>query len=235
MAMMLLPAVIYAGLYIGQKFPPTERAEAGVPFGDMFKEIARPLFIVLWLCMWLTAATELGPGQWIANIFNDVMKGSAGAGILVLVWINGLMYLLRQFGGPVVHKVSPVTLIASTSVLAAVGLWLYTLAATPVMWFVAAAVFAVGVAFWWPSMLGITSEQFPRGGALLLALIGGTGSISTAVAGPVMGWINDTFGPKMVLPIWSSLPVVIFIVFMLVHLYDRSKGGYQIEKIQRHK
>jgi MFS family permease len=238
MAMMLVPAVIYVFLYLGQKFPATERAEAGVPFGDMFKEALRPLFIVLWLCMWLTAATELGPGQWVANIFNDVMRKfpwSEGAGILLLCWINGLMYLLRQFGGPVAHRISPVSLITCTSVLAALGLWLYTVATTPVMWFAAAAIFAVGIAFWWPTMLGITSERFPKGGALLLALIGGTGSISTAVAGPVMGKINDLYGPKAVLPIWSSLPVVIFVVFLLIHLSDRAKGGYKIEKIGQRK
>jgi MFS family permease len=160
---------------------------------------------------------------------------SEGAGILLLCWINGLMYLLRQFGGPVAHRISPVSLITCTSVLAALGLWLYTVATTPVMWFAAAAIFAVGIAFWWPTMLGITSERFPKGGALLLALIGGTGSISTAVAGPVMGKINDLYGPKAVLPIWSSLPVVIFVVFLLIHLSDRAKGGYKIEKIGQRK
>jgi len=180
--------------------------------------------------MWLTAAIELGPGQWIANIFNDVMKGSA-AGILLLVWINGLMYLLRQFGGPVAHKFSPVQLIASSSVLAAIGLWMFSLAASPFMWFLAAAIFAVGIAYWWPTMLGITSERFPKGGALALAIIGGSGSISTAVAGPVMGWINKTFGPEKVLPIWSALPVVLLIVFVLIALSDKAKGGYKVEKL----
>ena len=112
MLLMLVPSVWYAFLFAGQPFPPTERAAAGVPFGDMFKEILRPLFIVIWLCMWLTAATELGPGQWVSNIFNDVMKSSAQAGILVLVWVNGIMYLMRQFLGGTAHRVSPIALIA---------------------------------------------------------------------------------------------------------------------------
>ena len=81
-------------------------------------------------------------------------------------------------------------------------------------------------------MLGITSERFPRTGAFGLALIGGTGSISTAVAGPVMGLINDKLGPEKVLPIWAILPVVISIVFFLIYLSDRAKGGYRVEKIQ---
>jgi len=227
MSLMLLPAVAYAIMLITLKFPKTERVAAGVSFGDMVKELFNPLFLVVWACMWLTAATELGPGQWVANIFNDMMKGWSGAGILVLVWINGLMYLLRQFGGGLAHRISPVRLIATSAIVAAAGLWLFSIATSPVMWFVAAGLLAAGTAFWWPSMLGITSERFPRGGALLLAVIGATGSFSTAVAGPVMGYINDTYGPDKVLPIWALLPVAILVVFTLVALHDRARGGYK--------
>ena len=65
MLLLLVPSVIYAAMFVGQRFPATERAAAGVSFGDMFKEMLRPLFLVVWLCMWLTAATELGPGSWM--------------------------------------------------------------------------------------------------------------------------------------------------------------------------
>jgi len=99
MLLMIVPAVIYAVMFFGQAFPATERRAAGVPFGDMWHSLSRPLFIVIFLCMWLTAATELGPGQWVSNIFNDVMHSTVQAGVLVLVWINGIMYLMRQFGG----------------------------------------------------------------------------------------------------------------------------------------
>jgi len=231
MLLMLVPAAIYAFLFAGQRFPPTEREAAGVPFGDMFKEILRPLFLVIWICMWLTAATELGPGQWISNIFNDVMKSATQAGILVLVWINGIMYLMRQFLAGVAHRVSPVALIASTAVAAAVGLFLFGMATTPFGAFAAAAIFAAGIAFWWPTMLGITSERFPRGGALLLAVIGATGSFSTAIAGPVMGWINDRYGADRVLTIWAALPAALVVVFGGIYLADRMRGGYRVERI----
>ena len=231
MLLLLVPSAAYALMFAGQPFPPTERAAAGVPFGDMFKEIARPLFVVLWLCMWLTAATELGPGQWVSNIFNDVMKSSTQAGILVLVWVNGIMYLMRQFLGGTAHRVSPVALIASTAAAAATGLFLFGMARTPLAAFAAAALFAAGVAFWWPTMLGITSERFPRGGALLLAIIGATGSISTAIAGPVMGWINDHYGANRVLSIWAALPAALVVIFGVIYLTDRVRGGYRVERI----
>lgn len=231
MLLMLVPSVIYTVMFMGQRFPATERQAAGVPFGDMFKEILRPLFVLIWLCMWLTAATELGPGQWYANIFNDVMHSQARAGILVLVWVNGIMYLLRQFGGGLAHKMSPVGLIALTTIPAAVGLYMFGHVTTTAGAFAAVALLAVGTAFWWPTMLGITSERFPRTGALGLAIIGGSGSFATAIAGPVMGWINDTYGPRAVLPIWALLPAVLFVIFGLLYLRDRSVGGYKVETL----
>lgn len=234
MLLMLVPAVVYAVLFAGQSFPATERQAAGVPFSAMFGELARPLFLVIFLCMWLTAATELGPGQWVSNIFNEVMHSSAQAGVLLLVWINGIMYLMRQFAGGISHRVSPVLLIACTALVAALGLFLFGRADTPGLAFAAAALLAVGTAFWWPTMLGITSERFPRTGALGLAVIGAAGSVSTALAGPIMGWINDTHGAANVLPIWAVLPVGIAIVFGLIHLSDKARGGYRVEQIQQH-
>jgi len=173
MLLMLIPSVIYTVMFHGQQFPPTERAAAGVPFGDMFKEVVRPLFLVIWVSMCLTAVTELGPGQWYANVFNEVMSSSARAGILVLVWVNGIMYLMRQFAGGISHRVSPVALIATMAIPAAAGLYLFSRADSAVAAFAAAALLAIGTAFWWPTMLGITSERFPRAGALGLAIIGG--------------------------------------------------------------
>lgn len=86
-------------------------------------------------------------------------------------------------------------------------------------------------------MLGMTSERFPAGGALLLAIIGASGSSSTAVAGPTMGWINDTYGAEAVLPTWAILPAILpailFGVFALIYLSDRATGGYRVERLTR--
>jgi MFS family permease len=232
MLLLLVPSAVYLVMFLGLQFPATEREAAGVSFGDMFKEIGRPLFLVVWLSMWLTAATELGPGQWVSAIFNSVMHSEAQAGIILLVFVNGIMWLMRQFFGQVPHKLSPTLLITATAPIAALGLYLFGQATTAASWFVAAALLAIGTAYWWPTMLGITSERFPRGGALLLAIIGASGSFSTAVAGPVMGWINREYGAERVLPIWAILPVALTVIFALVYLSDRAKGGYRVESIQ---
>ena len=231
MLLLLVPTAAYAVMFAGQSFPPTESRAAGVTLQGAFAEMGRPLFLLVWLCMWLTAATELGPGQWYANIFNDVMGAGTQAGIILLVWVNGIMYLVRQFFGNVPHRMSPTLLVATTAPLAAVGLFMFGHAATPVAWFVAAALLAVGTSFWWPTMIGMTSERFPRGGALLLAVIGASGSVATAIAGPVMGRINDVYGAAAVLPIWAALPAALTVVFAALYFRDKSSGGYRIEHL----
>ena len=118
---LLVPSVIYFVMFMGQQFPATEREAAGVPFGDMFKELARPLFVLVWFCMILTAGTELGAGSWIPTIFNRVTQSATQAGILQVVWINMVMYLMRQFGHNVSHKIAPTALIAVSAIVAAVG------------------------------------------------------------------------------------------------------------------
>ena len=137
----------------------------------------------------------------------------------------------RQFLAGAAHRISPVALIAATAVAAASGLFLFGMARTPFTAFAAAALFAAGTALWWPTMLGITSERFPRGGALLLAVIGATGSISSAISGPVMGWINERYGADRVLSIWAALPAVLIVIFTGIYLRDRVSGGYRIERI----
>ena len=231
MLLLLVPSVVYTVMFWRATFPPTESTAAGVSFTGMVAQVRCPLFLLIWLCMWLTAATELGPGQWVANIFNEVLESGTQAGIILLVWVNGIMYLMRQFLGQIPHKMSPTLLVASTAPLAAAGLYLFGQTTTAPMWFLAATLLAVGTAFWWPTMLGMTSERFPAGGALLLAIVGASGSISTAVAGPTMGWINDTYGAEAVLPAWAILPAILFGVFALIYLSDRATGGYRVERL----
>ena len=228
---LLVPSVLYLVMFMGQRFPATEREAAGIPFGDMFKELARPLFVLVWFCMILTAGTELGAGSWIPTIFNRVTQSATQAGILQVVWINMVMYLMRQFGHNVSHKVAPTALIAASALIAAVGLYMFSHAADVTAAFLWAGVFAVGIAFWWPTMLGITTERFPRSGALGLAVIGATGSFATAISGPVMGWLSETYGADRVLTIWSGLPVLLIVIFGAIYMADKAQGGYKVEKI----
>ena len=226
LASILVVVAAYGALFLGQNFPATERVQASVSTGAMFRELARPAFLLLLGCMFLTAATELGPNQWIP----DSLKKIAGtSGILVLVFINALMFLGRTFAGPVVHRVSPVGLIAGCSVLSALGLFGLGHATTPGGAYLAAAVFALGICYYWPTMLGLTSERFPRGGSLLLGIMGAAGNLSVALILPYMGHINDTQGPAVAFQKVALLPVLLVVIFAALYLSDKAKGGYRAE------
>jgi MFS family permease len=188
MATMLLPLVIYGFMFFGQRFPRTERAASGVSTGAMFRECLRPMFIVFVICMLMTAVTELGPGQWIPNILTLT---TGVAGILFLVWINGLMAVGRTFAGQIVHRMSPVGLLIGSSFFSAIGLYLLSQARSGAVAAIAATVFAVGVCFFWPTMLGVVSERFPRTGALGLAIMGGAGMLASNFIQPIIGATYD--------------------------------------------
>ena len=136
----------------------------------MLKACVSPLFIFMAFCMILTAGTELGTNQWIAALLANVSDNP----ILLLVWISGIMALARQFGGTLIHNMKSTVVLLTSSILAFIGCLLmgYTSGA---LVFASAGIFALGVAFFWPSMLGFVSENIPQSGALGLAIMGGIG------------------------------------------------------------
>jgi MFS family permease len=177
-ASILIPTIAYGFLFFNQKFPVTERVSSGVSTVEMMKECGRPLFLFMVFCMLLTAATELGTNQWVAELLENVGVSS----ILLLVFINGLMTLGRSFAGEMEHRLSP----SGMLLFSAFGLYLLSQASA--YWsFAAAAIFAIGICFFWPTMLGYVSEYISRNGALGLAIMGGAGMLSVSIILPFIG------------------------------------------------
>jgi len=199
LAFVMVPAIAYGLLFTGQRFPLTERVQSGVSTREMFRAtLTRPLFLVLFFCMMLTASVELGPGKWTPAIFAAV----GIPGILLLAWINGLMAIMRQFAGPVVHRLSATGVLTVCAVVSGVGLWWLSYAETMGVAFAAGAVFAIGTSYFWPTMLGVAAERIPKGGALALALLGGIGALTAgAITTPIMGRIADDFGHERLDPV----------------------------------
>ncbi|MEM9255930.1 MAG: MFS transporter [Pseudomonadota bacterium] len=189
MLVLLLPAVLLAWMVATAAFPVTERVASGVSYTDMLAELfRRPLFWVFWVCMFFTAASELAPGAWVdISLSNTVGM----PGILVLVYVSALMFVMRHFAGPIVERISSVGLMCASCVAAAVGLYMLSLAHSPIMAFAAATVWGIGVCYMWPTMLGIVAERFPRGGAVALGLMGFAGGMSIQFVLPMMGAIFD--------------------------------------------
>jgi len=161
-------------------------------FGLYVKQLGRPMFILLLLVMLLLATTELGTDSWIADIMRTVLQ-SPTLGTLFLVWTSLIMFVLRFFAGPIVHRISPLGLLAASAAVAAIGLlWLANAGTSATMLFVAATFYGFGKTFFWPTTLGVVSEQYPRGGALMLNAIAGVGMIAVGTVGnPAIGAVLD--------------------------------------------
>jgi predicted MFS family arabinose efflux permease len=255
LAVVLIPALATAFLALGVKFPPTERAAAGVTMGEMFRELLNPMFLVLFLSMFLTAASELAPGQWVDFALSRTVHMP---GILLLVYVSGLMFVMRHFAGPLVQKLSPMGLLWMSCLGAALGLFALSIANSPVTALVAATVWGAGVCYMWPTMLATASERFPRGGALLMGLMGTAGTLSIQFVLPLMGAVYDKEkvaaaggaaafaalqpGPELerVLGLAAQasfryvavLPAILLVVFGAIWLYDRSHGGFRPEQLR---
>jgi fucose permease len=191
LGLVIIPALVYTALMFNEKFPSTERVQSGVSTGEMFKAtFTSPLFLLMLACMFVTATIELGPNRWVPA----VLQSGGIPGILVLVWISGLMAVLRmKASGPLIRALSPTGILVVSTILTAIGLLWLSYAETGVMAFAAATVFALGICFIWPTMLGFIAERVPRSGALGLALMGGAGmGIVGLVAAPALGKIADT-------------------------------------------
>lgn len=191
LGLVMIPAIIYGILFLGQSFPATERVQSGISFGGMCKAtFLRPFFWVMFICMGITASLELGPNRWIPAI----LQAGGMHGILVLVYITGLMAVLRQFAGSVVHRLSPPGLLFISAILGGIGLYWLSFAESLGMALAAATVFALGVCFFWPTMIGVVSERIPKGGALAMAMMGGIGMLASGmIASPLIGSAADTY------------------------------------------
>jgi len=239
-AILFLPAVIYGWMFLKLEFPKTERVQKGISTKEMFMSCLNPLYIIMIICMFMTAATELGTGTWIGAL----LSGAGVSGILILVFINGIMAIGRSFAGPIVHRLNPNGMLIFSALFAAIGLFLLSKSSGYAA-FGAAAVFAAGICFFWPTMLGFVSEYLPKTGALGLSLMGGAGMFSVSLVLPVMGkWFdkakdsavaagNDVAKAEAVagtdtLMKVAIMPAILLVIFTIIYFVRKNKPTQQL-------
>ena len=193
MVLFMIPVIVYGLMCLGQHFPKSEAKRHGVSFGEMLAEFAQPVLLLLLLIHAMVGYVELGTDSWIGNITGNILA-SPQKGLLLFVYTSGLMFVLRFFAGPIVHKISPLGLLFVSAICATIGLRLLGAAGTGTLLVVAATIYGIGKTFFWPTMLGVVSERFPRGGAITIGAIGGVGMLSAGLlGGPGIGYKQDYF------------------------------------------
>ena len=164
-------------------------------FGIITKSIGRPILLFLIIIMMPLATTEIGTDGWISSLMEQPMQAAGHNPAWVLVYTSAIMMVLRFCAGPIIHKLSPLGLLATSATLAAIGLTVLskTNGATMAVVFAAATFYALGKTFFWPTMLGLTSEQCPKGGALTLNAMGGIGMLAVGILGfPFIGYLQES-------------------------------------------
>lgn len=188
--LVLVPALGYGLMMFTAPFPQTEGVSAGVSVGESFKALFAPIMLIMMPMMLLTASMELPPSSWVPS----VLQAGGINGLLVFGFVFGIMGTLRLLAGPVVRALTPTGILFGSAVLATLGLFLFSMAETTLMAFLTAAIWAAGIAYFWPTMLGYVSERNPRSGALGLGVMGAVGMLASFFVTPWLGDIADDQG-----------------------------------------
>jgi MFS family permease len=232
-AVMLIPAVLYGVMTLKQHFPEFERIK-GSTRGNV-RALFSPLFIFMAVCMTLTTTAELGTQQWIERIL-----GASGASpMLIMALITGLMAVGRYFAGPVIHRLNPIGVLLFSAVVATAGIYSMSIA-TGLMVYIAAILFAIGVMYFWPTMVGFVAENIPESGALGMSMIGAAGMFALSLWNPVIGsWIDsarekanasmftgvdpELVAGQSVLANLTLFPAILIVAFTFLYLYMNKK------------
>ena len=227
--LMLIPTVIYGYLFSKLHFPVTERVASGVSTSGMYKALANPLFIFMFICMFGTAITELFTGQWIDVLLKNVTDNA----ILLLTLETGVMVLGRGLAKPVLKRFPPQVVLLMSTILASIGIYMLSTVTGPAL-YAAAIIFGMGVCYFWPTMLGFVNQNMPKTGAIGLNLMGGAGMFAVSLYTIVMGSHYDTivkqangdstFAGRQILQDTLVIPIVLIVAFAGLVVYMRAKN-----------
>lgn len=230
----LIPTIIYAYLFFGQSFPKAKIQEAATLSGNL-KAMLSPLFIFIAICMSLTAISEFGPNQWVGLILSK----SGAHPMLILALTAGLMAVARYFGGSLVAKFDQTGVLLGSALLTTLGMYLFS-TQTGAMAYVAAIIFALGIAYFWPNMIGFVASKITRSGALGMSIIGAIGMFSSSIFQPIIGgWIDadrevaaaqgftgnelELVSGQATLATMIAFPAILIVLFTILYFWMRSK------------
>ncbi len=250
----------------------------GAGFFAYTRSLGNPLYILLLIMMMPQAITELGTASWVTDLVSPQMARLGADAAWVLIATNVVLLLTRLSAGSVVHRASPVAMLTFSAIVTAISMVMFAYT-DGWMIMVAALLFGLGTAFFWPTTLGLVSEQFPRAGSVGINFVGAAGMLAAGTIGAtLMGTVQDksneeyltrnapavastvlgapkpsllgeyrpidqakvTPGPvadavttavnngkSVALRDMALLPAVLFVLYLLLMLMFRRRGGYK--------
>ena len=90
--------------------------------------------------------------------------------------------------------ISPIGLLLLSATIAFFGLRLASGMTSFGLALLALGIYALGKTFFWPTMLAVVGDRFPRSGAVAMSIMGGIGMLSAGLlGGPGLGYAKDRF------------------------------------------
>lgn len=196
LALYLVPAVIYGYYTLTEKFPKTAAQTGAISYSGMFKNCLVPFFIFLVIVHAMVGYVELGTDSWISKITGSILN-SESQGLMLFIYASSLMFILRFFAGPIVHRISSLGLLFVSAILGSLGLFLIGSSSGAIMMILAVTVYSLGKTFLWPTMLGVVGERFPASATLAMSILGFAGMTSAGLlGGPGIGYKQDRFASE---------------------------------------
>jgi predicted MFS family arabinose efflux permease len=246
--LLMIPGVVLGIWVMRHEFPQTESTTAGVTFNEMMAEPFKHLgFWIFPAIMFLTASAELAPGAWVQVALTETVGMQ---GILLMVYVSGIMFAMRHFAGALEHRFSDMGLLCISTIPAAIGLYLLASANSPVTALIAATLWAFGVCFMWPTMLAAVARRYPKSGSWGIGLVNFAGALAIYLVLPEIGKIYDTakiakaggaeafaalqagsrglhealvHAAEVSFKTISIIPVILFFIFGAVWFFERGK------------
>ncbi len=235
----LIPTVIYAYLFFGEKWPVPKLKESATLSGNL-SSMLTPLFLFILLCMGFTAVSEFGPNNWVPL----TLKGSGATPMLVMALTFGLMTVARYFGGEVVARFNTTGVLLGSAILATIGLFLLS-NQSGAMVYIAAIVYGLGIAYFWPNMIGFVARYIPESGALGMSIVGAMGMFASGLVMPIFGGLIDknrevagemgltgealdVATGQMTLSTMALVPLSLIVLFTILYFWMRSKKEPQV-------
>lgn len=236
MWIIMVPTIIYAALFYGKAFP-SPKVVGSYSLFENLKAMRSPLYIFLFCCMALTAITEFGPNQWV----NIVLSYSGADAMLILALVSGVMVTGRFFAGPVVKWLGQTGVLLCSAILSTIGIFMFS-SVTGFMAYGAAVIFAFGICFFWPIMIGIVAQRIPLSSAMGMSMIGGIGFFSTSIFQPIIGnWIDESRLKNTALGLSGNelelaagqdtlekmilFPAILIVLFLILFFWQRDYKG----------
>ena len=167
----------------------------GLTMGWTFGSI---LLFVLFITHALVGAVELGTDGWIESITGNLFTADQGKALFI--WTSAIMFGLRFCAHFIETKLglSPIGILVTSALLAFGGLQLASGMDSFPIALIALGIYALGKTFFWPTMLAVVGDRFPRSGAVAMSIMGGIGMLSAGlIGGPGLGYAKDRFTSRV--------------------------------------